>query len=240
MGTATIRPPAWWPWRRSAPRATPRDSPSRYAEGLRPWQPYKVYIGGVRENEDWTVRIDSGEYSPWLGDSFDNIARLGLSFQRSQNGGRFVPGVGPNVGYCKRVAAGGQVPVLRENTIFDGLHATHEALLGAAARPIDEAITRAMAAFSITNPAASVPALAEGLKATRALLAARAPDAEASFTLRIKERQFQDAINAAMPFRLSAITEPAVMSAPVPGQTFDVRVQGATGCTGCAACAGAD
>ena len=89
-----------------------------------------------------------------------------------------------------------------------------------------------MAAFSITNPAASVPALAEGLKATRALLAARAPDAEASFTLRIKERQFQDAINAAMPFRLSAITEPAVMSAPVPGQTFDVRVQGARGARG--------
>lgn len=214
----------------------PARFPEQVAEGLRPWQPYKVYIGGVRENEDWTVRINSGEYSPWLGDSFDNVARRGLSFQRSQNGGRFVPAMGLNFGYYKRVdatgtaldsARAGKVPALRENTVFDGLPATHEALLGPAARPIDEAIARAMAAFSITNPAASVPALAEGLKATRALLAARAPDDEAVFTLRIKERQFQDAINAAMPFMMSAITEPAVMGAPVPGQSFDVRVRAA-------------
>ena len=38
--------------------------PEQIKEGLRPWQPFKVYIGGVRENEDWTVRIDSGEFSP--------------------------------------------------------------------------------------------------------------------------------------------------------------------------------
>ena len=49
--------------------------PEQITEGLRPWQPLKVYIGGVRENEDWTVRIDTGEYSPWLGDSYDNFAR---------------------------------------------------------------------------------------------------------------------------------------------------------------------
>lgn len=38
----------------------PTRYPEQIAEGLRPWQPKKVYIGGVRENEDWTVRIDSG------------------------------------------------------------------------------------------------------------------------------------------------------------------------------------
>ncbi len=57
-------------------------------------------------NEDSTVRIDSGEDSPVLGDSFDNIARYGLSFQRSQNGGRFTPSQGPNFGYYKQ--AGGK------------------------------------------------------------------------------------------------------------------------------------
>ncbi len=55
----------------------PARFPEQIAEGLRPWQPFKVYIGGVRENEDWTVRVDSGEYSPVLGDSYDNLARLG-------------------------------------------------------------------------------------------------------------------------------------------------------------------
>lgn len=69
--------------------------PTGFEEGLRPWQPFKVYMGGVRENEPWTVRIDSGEYSPYLGDSFDDVARFGLSFQRSRNSGRFNPGVSP-------------------------------------------------------------------------------------------------------------------------------------------------
>ena len=67
----------------------PNRFPEQIAEGLRPWSPLKVYIGGVRADENWTLRIDSGEYSPWLGDSYANIASFGLSFQRSQNGGRY-------------------------------------------------------------------------------------------------------------------------------------------------------
>ena len=67
-----------------------------------PWQPAKLFIGGVRENEEWTVRVDSGEYSPVLGDSFDNVARRGLSFQRSQNGGRFTPTIGIGVFVLRR------------------------------------------------------------------------------------------------------------------------------------------
>ena len=62
--------------------------PSRSATACAPWQPLKLYMGGVREDEDWTLRIDTGEYSPWLGDSYQTFSRLGLSFQRSQNGGR--------------------------------------------------------------------------------------------------------------------------------------------------------
>ena len=81
----------------SRPPATRTMFPEQIAEGLRPWQPLKVYIGGVRENEDWTLRVDTGEYSPWLGDSYDNFARLGLSFQRSQNGGRLRPRPGPQL-----------------------------------------------------------------------------------------------------------------------------------------------
>ena len=76
----------------------PNRFPEQIAEGLRPWQPMKVYMGGVREDENWTVRIDSGEYSPWLGDSYDNIARFGLSFQRSQNSGRYVRPPAPTTG----------------------------------------------------------------------------------------------------------------------------------------------
>ena len=66
----------------------PKMFPEQIAEGLRPWQPLKLYMGGMREEEDWTIRTDAGEYGPWLGQSYHNFSRIGLSFQRSQNSGR--------------------------------------------------------------------------------------------------------------------------------------------------------
>ena len=47
--------------------------PEQIAAGLRPWQPLKLYMGGVRENEDWTLRVDTGEYDPVLGDSYQIV-----------------------------------------------------------------------------------------------------------------------------------------------------------------------
>src|SRR3954470_12393469 len=40
----------------------PTRYPEQVAAGLRPWQPLKLYMGGVRENEDWTLRVDTGAY----------------------------------------------------------------------------------------------------------------------------------------------------------------------------------
>ena len=40
----------------------PAQFPEQIRDGLRPWQPLKLYMGGVRENEDWTLRLDTGEY----------------------------------------------------------------------------------------------------------------------------------------------------------------------------------
>jgi hypothetical protein len=62
-------------------------------------------MGGVRENEDWTLKIDAGVYDPVLGDSYSDLARLGLSLQRSQNSGRFTPQPGsscPITSGCNR------------------------------------------------------------------------------------------------------------------------------------------
>jgi LmbE family N-acetylglucosaminyl deacetylase len=90
--------------------------PEQIRDGLRPWQPLKLYMGGVRENEDWTLRMDTGEYSPWLGDSYQNFARLGLAFQRSQNGGRVPPQAGPSIAYYKRLATADEVRVKPDTT----------------------------------------------------------------------------------------------------------------------------
>src|SRR6185436_14468021 len=91
--------------------ADPAAFPEQIAAGLRPWQPLKLYMGGVRENEDWTLRTDPGEYSAWLGDSYQTFSRIGLSFQRSQNGGRLNVQPGPSVSYYKRLAASVDAPV---------------------------------------------------------------------------------------------------------------------------------
>ena len=221
----------------------PKRYPEQIAEGLRPWQPKKVYIGGVRENEDWTVRIDSGEYSPRLGDSFDNVARYGLSFQRSQTGGRFAPGAGPSFGFYKLVSgasgASGAAGA-KEATVFDGVATSIESAVGAAGKLIDDSVAKALADFRMNEPSAIVPTLVQGLKLTREAAAAT-KDPEARFLLNIKERQFQDAINSALGMELTAIAQPAgvpeptgpgaafappaVMAAPVPGQAFEVRAR---------------
>ncbi len=219
--------------------------PEQFLDGLAPWSPQKVYVGGMRPEENWTVRVDTGEFNPVLGDSYDNIARFGLSFQRSQVSGRFTPTAGPNYGYYRLAASkstlaskAGTGP--REETIFDGLPRNIEQAIGAAGKPIDDAVARALREFKISDPSASVPALVDGLKATREAIGA-VIDPQSRHLLRIKEQQFQDAINSAMGMELVAIAQPSgtpdpvgpaaafappvLMPAPVPGQTFEVRAR---------------
>ena len=100
--------------------ANPQMFPEQITDGLRPWQAKRLYIGGMREDEDWTVRVDTGQYSPWLGDSFENVAREGLSFQRSQNSGRLVRAAGSTFGYYKRMDRGAKAGV-KERGFFDGI-----------------------------------------------------------------------------------------------------------------------
>jgi LmbE family N-acetylglucosaminyl deacetylase len=223
--------------------------PEQIEEGLRPWQPFKVYIGGVREDEDWTVKVDPGEYSPWLGDTYANVARLGLSFQRSQNGGRLVRVQGPAPGYYKRVGSriGGSA---REASFFDGIDTTLPGLFGALGiapppgaadrlRAVAEAVGEAKRAFAVSDPSEAAGPLARGLAALRELLKQVEHEPDAAFVLRHKERQFQDAINAALGVDLSAVAQPAgtpepagpfaAFAAPptmgnvVPGQAFEIR-----------------
>jgi LmbE family N-acetylglucosaminyl deacetylase len=229
----------------------PQQFPEQIAEGLRPWQPFKVYMGGVRDNEDWTVRIDSGEYSPWLGDSYDNVARYGLSFQRSQNSGRFTPSVGPNLGYYKRVGERLTLPA-KEASLWEGIDTTYAGLFKTLGRTasadvdmqlaaIDRAVAQAMREFTMTDPSKATPGLVEGLTLTREVIAKSSQEPDVLHVLRIKEGQFQTAINAALGLEFSALAQPAnvaeatgpgaafapppAMAAPVPGQRFEVRIR---------------
>jgi len=187
--------------------------PELAREGLVPWQPRKLYMGGVRENEDWTLRIDTSRYDPVLGDSYQHFARLGLAFQRSQNSGRTGgPAAGGSIAYYKRLASTVDAPA-KETGFFDGIDTRLPA-------PIDREIAAAMEAFTITNPSAAVPSLTRALALVRDALA-RNRDYELGFALTIKERQLQDAIAAALGIQLTAVAQ--VKGPVIPGQTFEVK-----------------
>jgi LmbE family N-acetylglucosaminyl deacetylase len=221
--------------------------PEQIAAGLRPWQPLKLYMGGVRESEDWTIRVDPGEYDPVLGDSYQSLARLGLSFQRSQNSGRFSPQPGPALSYYKRLQSLVDAPA-RENSFFDGVDTTVPGLYRALRKTapagaegllaaIDLEIQTAFGSFKFDDPSAVAPALARALTATRAALSQLAADPDVRFMLGVKEQQIADAMHAALGISLTATAQPAgtpeatgpfnagppAMPAVVPGQSFEVR-----------------
>jgi LmbE family N-acetylglucosaminyl deacetylase len=225
--------------------------PEQIRDGLRPWQPLKLYMGGVRENEEWTIRVDPAVYSPWLGDSYASFARTGLSFQRSQNSGRNDPQPGPAYAYYKRLASRVDAPP-KESSFFDGIDTRITGLFaalkhpapanaGPLLEPIQREVDAAVASFTLSNPSAVVPSLARGLSATREAARRLAENADAVYMLGLKEQQFVDAINTALALDFTAVAQPAgppqapgggtpfapapTMEPVVPGQTFEVRVQ---------------
>jgi LmbE family N-acetylglucosaminyl deacetylase len=213
--------------------------PEQIAEGLKPWQPRKLYVG-ARESDDWTVRIDAGTYDPVLGDSYQRIAATGLSYQRSQNAGRVnaIAGSAPvyyqltavapgfSLGPKPGLKAGATENVPKESGFFDGLDITPPAV-------VKDAAEEAVKAFSFEAPWASVPALARGIKTIRAALEQVRDNDDASFLLRVKERQFTDALIGALGIEFTAVAsapgeKSALFRLPtlgpvVAGQTFEVQ-----------------
>jgi hypothetical protein len=118
-----------------------------------------------------------------------------------------------------------------EATFFDGIDTSIPGLFSAIRRPappgagallsaIDVEVRAAIAAFSIQNPSATVPALSRGLAATRRAIQALRVEPDAAFILQVKEQQFMDAINTALGIDFEAL---ASLGPVVPGQSVDVR-----------------
>ncbi len=226
-------------------------------EGLRPWQPLKLYRSNLRSrraagpsagppDHRWHVRINAGTFSPWLGQTYDEFAALGLSFQRSQTSGRMRERIGNQYHYFERLETKVEAPE-RETGFFEGIDTSLAGMFGLLGGEPPEGITpllaevesrvsEAVAAYSVSNPSAVVPFLVQGLKLIREAARMAANDREAGFLLAIKERQFQDAINAALGLQLRAVavpsgsegpsspfSAPAALGEVVPGQPFQVE-----------------
>ncbi len=203
---------------------------------------YRNYITGEEMHQvpSATVVVPSGKYDALFGESPFQIAREGLDQQKSQNGGIGLPPPGKaDASYHLYASRVEPAPLPEhESSFYEGIDISLEGIasylpsdtqagtrtkLAAIAAEVEEA-TRS---FDANDPAKSAPALARGLDQTRALIAglqsAKLPDDaryNAIFELRIKERQFNEALAQALGMSLIATVQkgPAPTESRGPGQ----------------------
>lgn len=194
--------------------------PELASEGLAPWQPLKLYDDNRREDEDWTVAVDSGVYDPMLGRTYAQMAREGLRFQRSQGAGSGIMGPGPSVRHYKLLAS--EVGMAeKEESFLERLDVSIAQYAGIADL-VDEAVER----FEPGAPSAAAPPLARGLQRVRQLR-----QANDLLDLEIKEEQFLFALEQALGISFEALVAPEnAASGPFasfrPFETFQIAVPG--------------
>ncbi|MGB8887717.1 MAG: PIG-L family deacetylase [Candidatus Korobacteraceae bacterium] len=200
--------------------ADPTRFPEQIREGLQPWQAKKLYMDNVRSTEDWTIKLETSQFDPLLGETYVQFGWKGLRHQLSQGAGAWTAPEGPRFSYYKlidsalpnRLAAG-----FHEKDFFDGIDTTLTGLatqLGADEakvpwlRPQLEAIAatvdQATTAADKDSQSAGKPLL-RGLNLTRALVRrveqSPLPATEKSdllANLRTKQEQFEQAANLAL------------------------------------------
>lgn len=163
----------------------PARFPEQIREGLLPWKPVKYYahvpfFGPEESKFTVTLRVPVGDYDPLLGLSYLQMAHEGLGYQKSQNGGGFIPRAGSVMSDYHRF--GSNIPAKdREQSFFDGIDTSLLGIAGFAAeknrdfltedlRKINASVEEAISAFSVVHPEKCASFLAIGLRDTRALI----------------------------------------------------------------------
>ena len=206
--------------------ADPTRFPEHLQEGLRPWQVKKLYLS-VRDSEPIaTLKIDVGAYDPLIGKSYREIARDGLSHQRSQGAGQARAAPGSSLRGV--VLADSTIPqVDNETSMFDGIDTTIPGIAQLAGATnflpeltaISNRVEAAISKFDALQPWVVASDLAAGMKATRALIEkVKAASLEAVhkdhilFLLGNKEQEFNDAMHKALGLVLEALVDPERVS----------------------------
>ena len=223
--------------------ADPNEFPEQLREGLRPWQVKKLYrgvpgFGNVRPDPSLPIlQVQTGLFDPVAGRSYAEISFEGRSQHRTQAQGGIEPR-GPLTSTVTLVETTVQ-PAAPEKTLFDGLDITVPGIAKLAGLPdgtiraelaaIDAAAKKAMADYQPLDPARIIPALADGLRATRAARAAlkssSAPmnaRADADFLLGFKEDEFSDALVRAAEVDVDPL---ASRDTVIAGDSIDVQVR---------------
>jgi LmbE family N-acetylglucosaminyl deacetylase len=241
--------------------ADPNRFPEQIKQGLFPWQAKKLYLGnpprmitgGNIADEDYTVKLDIGEYSPVLGMSYTQFALEGLAHQTSQGTGGIRVPPGHRYAYYKLKDSATAKPAGHEAGFFDGIDTSLVSIasrlgseeskvpfLRPALESLQKHVDEATKAFSIQDPAACAPALLAGFNELEQLMPKVAtsqlsPAARWSTLglLGTKLAQFQQAANEALGIHFEvSVDEPG--QAPGPSyfprmlQTFSMAVPGQT------------
>ena len=218
--------------------ADPAQYPEQIAEGLRPWQPRKLYrAGGRGQDNAVTTQVQTGVLDPVIGRSYAAIAAEGRSQHKSQEMGGIEP-LGPSASGLHLIES--RVPAAaNETSVFDGLDISIPGLaalfglptgtLGDELKAIDTAAREALGSFNALEPERSVPVLARGLNATRAarqaLQSASAPPearADVDFVLIRKETDFAEALAQAAGIVVDPLSDEETV---VPGASLYVTVR---------------
>src|SRR5258708_7118237 len=231
--------------------ADPNRFPEQIKEGLLPWQAKKLYLGnpprmfqgGTVADEDYTLKLDIGEYSPVLGMSYTQFGLEGLAHQTSQGTGGIRVPPGHRYTYYKLMDSALPKPgAAHEEDFFAGIDTSLVGLasrLGAEEskapflRPALESLQRhvdeASKAFSMHDPSACAPALLSGLNETVVLIKqvsdsslSAAAKAGLMSSLETKYHQFGEAAKEALGlfFELT-VDQPG----PPPGPSFFPRME---------------
>lgn len=239
----------------------PNRFPEQIKAGLLPWQPRKLYLGnpprmfsgGNIADEDYTVKINIGEYSPLLGMSYTQFALEGLAHQTSQGTGGIRVPPGNRYTYYKLMDSTTPKPTGHEEGFFDGIDTSLVGLAGRLGaeeskvpflRPglefLGKQVDEAWKSFSLENPGATAQPLLQGSFGALRLIqqvedSALSPAVKTDLlvSLRTKQKQFEEAANEALGIFFEVTVDPPGPPAapsyfPRMEQTLSMAVPGQT------------
>ena len=172
-----------------------------------------------------SVEIPEGEYSPLLGLTYLQVARVGLGQQKSQSGGTGLPPAEAEMTSYHRFASLVAVPE-KESSFYDGIDGSlvgiaslaqggDFAFLKADLSQINSLVDKAMNDFSAQRPETIASTLAAGLKATNELIERVASsdltaDSKYDVTheLKVKQAQFENALAESLGISVVATVAP--------------------------------
>jgi LmbE family N-acetylglucosaminyl deacetylase len=226
----------------------PTKFPEQIKEGLRPWQPRKLYhsagfgFPGEPPTTGRVTRVSSSPYDPLLGKTYAEIGSEARSMHKCQGMGQFLllPSNVFAAATYQLVETTMPAQLQKEETsLFDGIDSSVNSLAafagGGAPKDLTDglsaitaAVQAAQKAYDTSSDASTAKPLLDGLSAVRALRQGLGPMAiddaakfEIDFRLRQKEDEFQHAAILAQGLKIEAFADDGLV---VPGQNVKVNV----------------